>query len=107
MPLTSIRAFAELMRDDPQMDSEQRQQFRQSGWWRGRAPEPARQPGAGHGEDRTGHAQWAHEAIDLRELIAHAVQTTAEASASGASVSVRSPSACPRCTPTATGCCRC
>ena len=53
-PLTSIRAFAELMLDDPQMDADQRQQFPRPGGGRNRAPEPPGQPGAGHGEDRVG-----------------------------------------------------
>jgi signal transduction histidine kinase len=44
----------------------------------------------------SGHEQWQHEAIDLRELIAHAVQTTAEAFRErGATVAVAQPETVP------------
>ena len=51
-PLTSIRALAELMRDDAEMPAEQRQEFLGIVVAETRAPEPAGQPGAGHGQDR-------------------------------------------------------
>ena len=95
-PLTSIRAFAELMRDDPQMDSEQRQQF--LGLVVAEAERLSRLVNQvlDMAKIESGHAQWAHEAIDLRELIAHAVQTTAEAFRErGASVSVQQPERVP------------
>ncbi|WP_341891055.1 sensor histidine kinase [Variovorax sp. YR752] len=78
-PLTSIRAFAELMRDDPQMEAEQRQQF--LGLVVAEAERLSRLVNQvlDMAKIESGHAQWQHEAIDLRELIAHAVQTTGEA----------------------------
>ena len=95
-PLTSIRAFAELMRDDPQMETEQRQQF--LGLVVAEAERLSRLVNQvlDMAKIESGHAQWAHEAIDLRELIAHAVQTTAEAFRErGASVSVQQPERVP------------
>ncbi len=77
-PLTSIRAFAELMRDDPAMDAAQRQQF--LGLVVAEAERLSRLVNQvlDMAKIESGHAQWQHEAIDLRELIAHAVQTTGE-----------------------------
>jgi Na+/proline symporter/nitrogen-specific signal transduction histidine kinase len=95
-PLTSIRAFAELMRDDPQMDSEQRQQF--LGLVVAEAERLSRLVNQvlDMAKIESGHAQWRHDAIDLRELIAHAVQTTGEAFRErGATVTVAQPDAVP------------
>jgi signal transduction histidine kinase len=77
-PLTSIRAFAELMRDDPQMEAAQRQQF--LGLVVAEAERLSRLVNQvlDMAKIESGHAQWQHEAIDLRELIGHAVQTTGE-----------------------------
>ena len=78
-PLTSIRAFAELMRDDPAMDAPQRQQF--LGLVVTEAERLSRLVNQvlDMAKIESGHAEWRSDAIDLRELIAHAVQTTAEA----------------------------
>lgn len=78
-PLTSIRAFAELMRDDPAMDAPQRQQF--LGLVVGEAERLSRLVNQvlDMAKIESGHAEWRSDAIDLRELIAHAVQTTAGA----------------------------
>lgn len=95
-PLTSIRAFAELMRDDPQMDTEQRQQF--LGLVVAEAERLSRLVNQvlDMAKIESGHAQWRHDPIDLRELIAHAVQTTAEAFRErGATVTVVQPDAVP------------
>jgi len=77
-PLTSIRAFAELMRDDPEMAPPQRQQF--LGLVVAEAERLSRLVNQvlDMAKIESGHAEWRNEAIDLRQLIAHAVQTTAE-----------------------------
>lgn len=77
-PLTSIRAFAELMRDDPHMDAAQRQQF--LGLVVDETERLTRLVNQvlDLAKIESGHAEWRNEAIDLRELVAHAVQTTAE-----------------------------
>ena len=95
-PLTSIRAFAELMRDDPQMEVAQRQQF--LGLVVAEAERLSRLVNQvlDMAKIESGHAQWQHEAIDLRELIAHAVQTTGEAFRErGATVTVLQPEQVP------------
>ncbi len=78
-PLTSIRAFAELMRDDPQMEPEQRQQF--LGLVVSETERLSRLVNQvlDMAKIESGHAEWRHEPVDLRELVARAVQTTAEA----------------------------
>lgn len=95
-PLTSIRAFAELMRDDPQMDTQQRQQF--LGLVVAEAERLSRLVNQvlDMAKIESGHAQWRHDSIDLRELVAHAVQTTGEAFRErGATVTVVQPDAVP------------
>lgn len=95
-PLTSIRAFAELMRDDPQMEAAQRQQF--LGLVVAEAERLSRLVNQvlDMAKIESGHAQWQHDPIDLRELIAHAVQTTAEAFRErGATVTVTQPDQVP------------
>jgi Na+/proline symporter/nitrogen-specific signal transduction histidine kinase len=95
-PLTSIRAFAELMRDDPQMDAEQRRQFL------GLVVEETERLSRlvnqvlDMSKIESGHGEWRNEAIDLRELIAHAVQTTSQLfQERGATVTVEQPEAVP------------
>ena len=51
-PLTSIRALAEVMRDDAEMPAEQRQEFLGIIVAETERLTPAGQPGAGHGQDR-------------------------------------------------------
>lgn len=95
-PLTSIRAFAELMRDDPAMDAAQRQQF--LGLVVAEAERLSRLVNQvlDMAKIESGHAQWQHEAIDLRDMIAHAVQTTGEAFRErGATVTVVQPEQVP------------
>ena len=77
-PLTSIRAFAELMRDDPEMDAAQRQQF--LGLVVAETERLSRLVNQvlDMAKIESGHAEWRNEAIDLRELVTHALQTTAE-----------------------------
>ena len=95
-PLTSIRAFAELMRDDPAMDSAQRQQF--TGLIVAEAERLSRLVNQvlDMAKIESGHGDWRNEAIDLRELIAHAVSTTREVLRErGAEVTVEQPEAVP------------
>jgi Na+/proline symporter/nitrogen-specific signal transduction histidine kinase len=95
-PLTSIRAFAELMRDDPAMDGEQRQQFLGLVVTETERLSRLVNQVLDMAKIESGHGQWRNEAIDLRELVAHAVLTTAEVfRARGAVVSVEQPDSLP------------
>ena len=76
-PLTSIRAFAELMRDEPEMDAPQRQQFLELVVAEAERLSRLVNQVLDMAKIESGHAEWRNDAIDLRELIAHAVQTTA------------------------------
>jgi signal transduction histidine kinase len=91
-PLTSIRAFAELMRDDPQMDTAQRQQF--LGLVVAESERLSRLVNQvlDMAKIESGQGDWRSDEIDLRELVAQAVQTTARLFADrGASVAVEAP----------------
>ncbi|WP_428422098.1 ATP-binding protein [Methylibium sp.] len=95
-PLTSIRAFAELMRDEPGMASDQRQQF--LGLVVAEAERLSRLVNQvlDLAKIESGHAEWRNDRIDLRELVAHAVQTTAEVFRErGAQVTVEQPEQVP------------
>jgi len=95
-PLTSIRAFAELMRDDPDMPAEQRQEF--IGLVVAETERLSRLVNQvlDMAKMEAGHGEWRREAIDLPELIAHAVQTTSELFRErGAVVSVQQPEQTP------------
>jgi Na+/proline symporter/nitrogen-specific signal transduction histidine kinase len=76
-PLTSIRAFAELMRDEPGMEAPQRQQFLELVVAEAERLSRLVNQVLDMAKIESGHAEWRNDAIDLRELIAHAVQTTA------------------------------
>jgi len=77
-PLTSIRALSEMMADDPDMAAPQRQQFlriitaetERLGRLVNQVLDMAK--------IEAGHAQWHTTDVDLGELLARAVQTTAE-----------------------------
>jgi Na+/proline symporter/nitrogen-specific signal transduction histidine kinase len=91
-PLTSIRAFAELMRDDPQMDAAQRARF--TGLIVDETERLSRLVNQvlDMAKIESGQGDWRSESIDLRELIAHAVQTTSQLFADrGATVDVVQP----------------
>jgi signal transduction histidine kinase len=77
-PLTSIRAFAELMVDDPEMDADQRQQF--LGLVVSETERLTRLVNQvlDMAKIESGHAEWRNSAIDLRALVSQAVQTTHE-----------------------------
>jgi signal transduction histidine kinase len=95
-PLTSIRAFAELMRDDPDMDSGQRQLF--VGLIVAEAERLSRLVSQvlDMAKIESGHADWRNDAIDLCELVGHAVQTTRESFRErGAQVDVEQPDSVP------------
>jgi len=95
-PLTSIRAFAELMRDDPDMPAEQRQEF--IGLVVAETERLSRLVNQvlDMAKMEAGHGQWRREAVDLRELIEHALQTTSELFRErGAIVTVQQPDQVP------------
>lgn len=95
-PLTSIRAFAELMRDDPQMETAQRQQFLALVVDEAERLSRLVNQVLDLAKIESGHAQWRNEAIDLRELVSHAVQTTGEAFRErGATVDIAMPESVP------------
>ncbi|MEO8312772.1 MAG: sensor histidine kinase [Caldimonas sp.] len=77
-PLTSIRAFAELMVDDPSMDSAQRQRF--LGLVVAETERLTRLVNQvlDMAKIEAGHAEWRAAEVDLRALLTQAVQTTAE-----------------------------
>jgi signal transduction histidine kinase len=77
-PLTSIRAFAELMVDDPAMDAAQRQRF--LGLVVAETERLSRLVNQvlDMAKIEAGHAEWRSAAVDLRALVLQAVQTTAE-----------------------------
>jgi signal transduction histidine kinase len=95
-PLTSIRAFAELMRDDPAMESEQRQQFLALIVAEAERLSRLVNQVLDMAKIESGQGDWRNDAIDLRELIAHAVQTTAEAFRErGAQIEIAQPESVP------------
>ena len=77
-PLTSIRALSELMVDDADMDAAQRQQF--LGIIVAETERLSRLVNQvlDMAKIESGHAQWHNADVDLRSLLAQAVQTTAE-----------------------------
>ncbi len=77
-PLTSIRALAELMRDDADMPAEQRQKF--LGIVVAETERLSRLVNQvlDMAKIESGHAEWHNSDIDLRALLLQAVQTTAE-----------------------------
>ena len=77
-PLTSIRALAELMQDDPDMDAGQRQQFLGIIVGEGERLSRLVNQVLDMAKIESGHAEWHSADVDLRQLLQHAVQTTAE-----------------------------
>ena len=95
-PLTSIRALAELMRDDPAMPEAQRQNF--LGLVVAEAERLSRLVNQvlDMAKIESGHAQWTSQAVDLGELLEQAVQTTAELFRErGATVTLHKPARVP------------
>ncbi len=95
-PLTSIRAFAELMRDDPAMDAEQRMQFLALVVAETERLSRLVNQVLDMAKIESGHGEWRNEALDLGELIEHAVATTSQAfKEKGATVHVDKPATVP------------
>jgi signal transduction histidine kinase len=95
-PLTSIRAFAELMRDDPGMDAAQRAQFLSLLVAETERLSRLVNQVLEMAKIESGQGEWHHEALDLRELIAHALATTAQTFRErGATVTVEQPESVP------------
>ncbi len=95
-PLTSIRALAELMRDDPAMAPAQRERF--LGLVVGESERLTRLVNQvlDMAKIESGSAEWRHADIDLRALVEQAVQTTAELFRErGAVVELHAPPALP------------
>ena len=93
-PLTSIRALAELMADDADMPAPQRQQF--LGIIVAETERLSRLVNQvlDMAKIESGHAQWHSTDIDMGQLLAQAVQTTAELfHARGASITLTVPPA--------------
>ena len=91
-PLTAIRAFAELMVDDPAMNAAQRQRF--LGLVVAETERLTRLVNQvlDMAKIEAGHAEWRSAEVDLRALVMQAVQTTAEVFRErGASVEVEMP----------------
>ena len=77
-PLTSIRALAELMRDDPDMEPEQREQFLSIIVGEGERLSRLVNQVLDMAKIESGRAEWRNADVDLRALIEHAAVTTAE-----------------------------
>ena len=77
-PLTSIRAFSELMRDDPDMATEQRQQFLGIIVTETERLSRLVNQVLDMAKIEAGHAEWHTDDIDMKELLEQAVSTMAE-----------------------------
>jgi len=95
-PLTSIRALAEVMRDDAEMPAEQRQEF--LGIVVGETERLSRLVNQvlDMAKIESGHAEWHNSDVDLRMLLTQAVHTTeAMFRERGASLSLQMPQTVP------------
>jgi len=77
-PLTSIRALAELMRDDPDMPAEQRAQFLAIIVAESERLSRLVNQVLDMAKIESGHAEWRTDSIDLRDLLQQAVAATGE-----------------------------
>ena len=77
-PLTSIRAFSELIRDDPAMDPGQRGKFVEIIVSETERLSRLVNQVLDMAKIESGHAEWHTEWVDLRALVQQAVQTTSE-----------------------------
>ncbi len=77
-PLTSIRALSELMVDDPSMDPAQRQQFLSIIVAESERLSRLVSQVLDLAKIESGHAEWHNSDVDMRELLTHAMKTTAE-----------------------------
>ncbi|WP_088286624.1 sensor histidine kinase [Ideonella sp. A 288] len=95
-PLTSIRALAELMVDDPDMDVEQRQQFLTLVVGETERLTRLVNQVLDMAKIESGHAEWRNSEVDLKALVQQAVQTTHELFRErGATVEMHLPDAVP------------
>ena len=77
-PLTSIRALTELMRDDPDMDVAQRQQFLDIVVGETERLTRLVNQVLDMAKIESGHAEWHNSDVDMTALVRQAAQTTAE-----------------------------
>ena len=77
-PLTSIRALAELMLDEPDMDEAQRQQFMRIIVGETERLGRLVNQVLDMAKIESGHAEWRNTDVDLRELVGQAALTTRE-----------------------------
>jgi Na+/proline symporter/signal transduction histidine kinase len=77
-PLTSIRALAELMRDDPEMDDAQRRKFVEIVVAETERLSRLVNQVLDMAKIESGNGEWHSTDVDLRELVTQAVQTTVE-----------------------------
>ncbi|MDP1650650.1 MAG: sensor histidine kinase [Rubrivivax sp.] len=77
-PLTSIRALAELMADDPQMDVAQRQQFLGIVVVETERLSRLVNQVLDLAKIESGHAEWRNSEVDMRALVQQAVQAVAQ-----------------------------
>jgi Na+/proline symporter/nitrogen-specific signal transduction histidine kinase len=77
-PLTSIRALSELMRDEPEMEVPQRQQFLTLVVAESERLSRLVNQVLDMAKIEAGHAEWHHTDVDLGALLTQAAQTTAE-----------------------------
>jgi Na+/proline symporter/nitrogen-specific signal transduction histidine kinase len=77
-PLTSIRALAELIRDDPAMEPAQRQQFVELVVAETERLTRLVNQVLDMAKIESGHAEWHNSDVDLGQVVERAVQTTAE-----------------------------
>jgi len=95
-PLASIRALAELMRDEPDMDAAQRQQFLAIVVAEAERLSRLVNQVLDMAKIESGHAEWHNADVDLGELLERAVQSTAELLRErGAAVTLDKPAAVP------------
>ena len=77
-PLTSIRALAELMRDDPKIDLAQRKQFIEIIVTESERLSRLVNQVLDMAKIESGNADWYSTAVDMRQLVGQAVQATSE-----------------------------
>ena len=95
-PLTSIRAFSEMLHDDPKIDLAERTRFLCIIVSETERLTRLVNQVLDMAKIESGHAEWHNSDIDLRELVEHAVSTTAQLFRDrGATVDVQLPAAVP------------
>ncbi len=91
-PLTSIRALSELMRDEPQMEEAQRQQFLGIMVTESERLSRLVNQVLDLAKIESGHAEWHNSDVDMRALLTHSLHATAELfRARGATLNIEMP----------------